>query len=49
MNTAEEARTGTTEEYLTICLNTCIHDNVSVCQTLNLNSLDIVVPQLSFG
>lgn len=41
MNTAEEARTGTTEEYITICLNARIHDSVSVCQTLKLNSLDI--------
>ena len=46
MNTAEEAGTGTTEEYLPICLNTRI---VYVCQTLNLNSLDIAGQQLLFG
>lgn len=42
VNTAEEARTGTAEEYITICLNTRIDvDSVSVCQALKLNSLDI--------
>ena len=41
VNTAEEPRTGTTEEYITICLNARIHDSVSVCQTLKLKSLDI--------
>ena len=44
MNRTEKTRTGTTEEYLSICLLTRIHH--SLCsQTTILNSLNIVNAQ----